>query len=106
MWPYRLVWLVALVAGYFSAYAQPDLGRSLPPCHRATGWKWKKPLPPCGAGTYWDTATGHWLQAPKTLGEGNGLGNLNPRYFDLNGDGMLDTEDFINVLNVFGKVCN
>ena len=31
MWPYRLVWLVALVAGYFSAYAQPDLGRSLPP---------------------------------------------------------------------------
>ena len=30
MWPYRLVWLVALLAGYFSAYAQPDLGRSAP----------------------------------------------------------------------------
>jgi len=65
-----------------------------------------QPLPPCGAGTYWDTATGHCLPAPKTLGEGNGLGNLNPRYFDLNGDGMLDTEDFLNVLNVFGKACN
>jgi len=64
------------------------------------------PLAPCGAGTYWDTDSGLCLPAPATVGEGNGLGNLNPRYFDLNGDGTLDTADFLNLLNVFGKTCS
>ena len=35
----------------------------------------------------------------------NGLNNLNPRFFDLNGDGLLDVDDFLNLLNVLGKPC-
>jgi hypothetical protein len=67
------------------------------------------PVSPCGAGTY-ATYTAEdeldlCLPAPATVGPGNGLGNLNPRYFDLNGDGVLDTTDFLNLLNVFGKEC-
>lgn len=67
------------------------------------------PVSPCGAGTY-ATYTAEdeldlCLPAPATVGPGNGLGNLNPRYFDLNGDGVLDTADFLNLLNVFGKEC-
>ena len=67
------------------------------------------PALPCGAGTYATyTAEGELdlcLPAPAVVGPGNGLGNLNPRYFDLNGDGVLDTADFLNLLNVFGKEC-
>jgi len=67
------------------------------------------PASPCGAGTYATYTTEGELDlclpAPATVGPGNGLGNLNPRYFDLNGDGVLDTADFLNLLNVFGKEC-
>ena len=67
------------------------------------------PPSPCGAGTYatYDSLgiLDVCLPAPATLGPGNGLGNLNPRFFDLNGDGTLDTADFLNLLNVFGKEC-
>ena len=67
------------------------------------------PETPCGAGTYatYDDAgiLDLCLPAPATVGTGNGLSNLNPRYFDLNGDGILDTTDFLNLLNVFGKPC-
>lgn len=64
------------------------------------------PLGPCGAGVSYDADAELCTPAPATLGEGNGLGNLNPDYFDLNGDGALDIADFLNVLNVFGKSCN
>ena len=30
-WGYRALWILALLTGYASAYAQPDLSRSLPP---------------------------------------------------------------------------
>ena len=30
-WAYRAIWVVAVLLGYVSAYAQPDLSRSLPP---------------------------------------------------------------------------
>jgi hypothetical protein len=67
------------------------------------------PASPCGAGTYatynGDNELDLCLPAPATNGPGNGLGNLNPRYFDLNGDGVLDTADFLNLLNVFGREC-
>jgi len=101
---------------------------TLDPCHLdfdASGWMditdlyrfWVvrgqdpgMPPLPCGAGTY-ATYTANeqvdlCLPAPATLGPGNGLGNLNPRYFDLNGDGALNTLDFLNLLNVFGGPCN
>ena len=63
------------------------------------------PLAPCGAGTEWNESLQLCLASPSTLGEGNGLNNLNPRFFDLNGDGELNTSDFLNVLNVFGSPC-
>jgi hypothetical protein len=63
------------------------------------------PAAPCGAGTEWDAALQRCVASPSTLGEGNGLNNLNPRYFDLNGDSELNTTDFLNVLNVFGSPC-
>ena len=63
------------------------------------------PQAPCGAGTYWDDEAQVCRPAPATLGEGNGLGNLNPRYFDLNGDGVLNTPDFLGLLDAFGKPC-
>lgn len=67
------------------------------------------PASPCGAGTYAtyneEDELDLCLPAPAVVGPGNGLGNLNPRYFDLNGDGVLDTTDFLNLLNVFGKEC-
>lgn len=63
------------------------------------------PLAPCGAGTFWDAANEVCRPAPATSGEGNGLGNLNPRYFDLNGDGALNTTDFLGLLDAFGKAC-
>jgi len=64
------------------------------------------PMAPCGAGTFWDEEDQVCRPAPVTLGEGNGLGNLNPRYFDLNGDGALNASDFLGLLDVFGKTCN
>ena len=63
------------------------------------------PQAPCGAGTFWDADAEVCRPAPSTLGEGNGLGNLNPRYFDLNGDGTLNTADFLGLLDAFGKPC-
>ena len=63
------------------------------------------PQAPCGAGTYWNPDLEVCLPAPATSGEGNGLNNLNPRFFDLNGDGLLDVDDFLNLLNVLGKPC-
>lgn len=63
------------------------------------------PQAPCGAGTFWDADAEVCRPAPATLGEGNGLGNLNPRYFDLNGDGALNIIDFLGLLDAFGKPC-
>ena len=63
------------------------------------------PLAPCGAGTYWDVDSEVCRPSPATLGPGNGLGNLNPRYFDLNGDGVLNASDFLTLLDTFGKEC-
>jgi hypothetical protein len=59
----------------------------------------------CGAGTYWDAEILACKPAPLTLGEGNGLNNLNPAYFDLDRDGTLDVSDFLSLLNVLGKAC-
>ena len=66
---------------------------------------WSECNAPCGAGTYWNANLEVCLPAPATSGEGNGLNNLNPRFFDLNGDGLLDVDDFLNLLNVLGKPC-
>ena len=73
--------------------------------HVVQGLNPDTPAAPCGAGTQWDAALQRCVASPSTLGEGNGLNNLNPRYFDLNGDGELNTTDFLNVLNVFGSPC-
>jgi len=64
------------------------------------------PLAPCGAGTSWDADAEVCRPSPATLGSGNGLGNLNPRYFDLNGDGALNATDFLTLLDTFGKECS
>ena len=38
-------------------------------------------------------------------GEGNGLNNLNPRFFDLNRDGVLDQVDFDRLEVLLGASC-
>jgi hypothetical protein len=67
------------------------------------------PAPQCGAGVTFDATlnggTGACVPAPLTLGEGNGLNNLNPRFFDLNRDGILDQEDFDRLEILLGASC-
>jgi hypothetical protein len=67
------------------------------------------PADQCGAGVTFDTSlnggTGACVSAPLTVGEGNGLNNLNPRFFDLNRDGVLDQEDFNRLEVVLGGSC-
>ena len=63
----------------------------------------------CGAGVTFDASlnegTGACVPAPLTVGEGNGLNNLNPRFFDLNRDGVLDQEDFDRLEVLLGASC-
>lgn len=63
------------------------------------------PFGPCGAGTAYNTGTGLCEPVEATTGTGDGLNNLNPAYFDLNGDGTLNVTDFLNLVEVFGKQC-
>ena len=67
------------------------------------------PAPQCGAGVTFDTTlnggTGACVPAPLTVGEGNGLNNLNPRFFDLNRDGVLDQVDFDRLEILLGASC-
>ncbi len=67
------------------------------------------PAPQCGAGVTFDTTlnggTGACVPAPLTVGEGNGLNNLNPRFFDLNRDGVLDQVDFDRLEVLLGASC-
>ena len=63
------------------------------------------PFGPCGAGTAYNTATSMCEPVASTDGVGDGLNNLNPEYFDLNGDGTLNVTDFLNLVEVFGKAC-
>ena len=67
------------------------------------------PADQCGAGVTFDTSlnggTGACVPAPLTVGEGNGLNNLNPRFFDLNRDGVLDQEDFDRLEVLLGGSC-
>ena len=67
------------------------------------------PAMQCGAGVTFDAAlnggTGACVPAPLTVGEGNGLNNLNPRFFDLNRDGVLDQVDFDRLEVLLGATC-
>lgn len=67
------------------------------------------PAPQCGTGVTFDTSlnggTGACMPAPLTVGEGNGLNNLNPRFFDLNRDGVLDQVDFDRLEVLLGATC-
>ena len=63
------------------------------------------PFGPCGAGTAYNAATSMCEPVASTDGVGDGLNNLNPEYFDLNGDGTLNVTDFLNLVEVFGKAC-
>ncbi len=67
------------------------------------------PAPQCGAGVTFDATlnggTGACVPAPLTVGEGNGLNNLNPRFFDLNRDGVLDQVDFDRLEVLLGASC-
>ena len=67
------------------------------------------PAMQCGAGVIFDATlnggTGACVPAPLTMGEGNGLNNLNPRFFDLNRDAVLDQEDFDRLEVLLGASC-
>ncbi len=63
------------------------------------------PEGPCGIAVSYDVDLDMCSPALPTTGDGNGWGNLNPRFFDLNGDGNLNVTDFLGLLDSFGKAC-